>query len=234
MSVPVTTAKTFRYERKFAIQEYDIRHVESLVKLHPAHFSEIYHERYINNIYFDSRDLENYFGNVDGDDTRRKIRIRWYGDFYGNIEKPVLEIKHKRGLLGTKESFELPAFTLDETTSAVCIQDSIKRSLAPQILKNDVQRLEPTLVNRYKRKYFLSLDGIFRITIDSGILFHRMYAYHNNFLEQYRDSSGIILELKYDQEHDECAHSISTHFPFRLSRNSKYIAGIDCLYNAVY
>ena len=39
----------------------------------------------------------------------------------------------------------------------------------------------------------------------------------------------VIVELKYDTEHDEYANRISASFPFRLSKNSKYVNGIDQL-----
>ena len=52
---------TFRYERKFIISQLDRHHVETLIKNHPAMFSEIFHERSVNNIYFDTHQLKHYF-----------------------------------------------------------------------------------------------------------------------------------------------------------------------------
>ena len=53
----------YRYERKFFISELTKDEVESLVRLHPAWFSEIYNQRFVNNIYFDSLNLTNYLDN---------------------------------------------------------------------------------------------------------------------------------------------------------------------------
>ena len=53
--IPAPVPKNkFRYERKFLIQDATRSEVERSIKLHPALFSEIFHERSVNNIYFDS------------------------------------------------------------------------------------------------------------------------------------------------------------------------------------
>ena len=99
--------KIYRYERKYFITEITYGDIDSIVKLHPAMFSEIFHKRSVNNIYFDSPDLNNYFDNIDGNMYRVKSRIRWYGRTFGVIEKPVLELKIKNGLLGRKECYSV-------------------------------------------------------------------------------------------------------------------------------
>ena len=104
--------KIYRYERKYFITKITGKDIDSIVKLHPAIFSEIFHERSVNNIYFDTPDLNNYFDNIDGNMYRVKSRIRWYGMTFGVIEKPVLELKIKNGLLGRKESYSLDTFKL--------------------------------------------------------------------------------------------------------------------------
>ena len=106
----------YRFERKFFITGLTKYEIESVVKLHPAIFSEIFHKRHINNIYFDTFSLKNLHDNVEGASDRIKVRIRWYGELYGYIEKPVLEIKIKNGLLGKKISVPVEPFTLNENT----------------------------------------------------------------------------------------------------------------------
>ena len=49
--------KQFRYERKYFIENMSRETIETLIKLHPAIFREIYCERRVNNIYFDSFDF---------------------------------------------------------------------------------------------------------------------------------------------------------------------------------
>ena len=92
---------------------YTIREIEALVNLHPAIFSQIYHPRFVNNLYLDSLSLNSYFCHVNGLKDRVKVRIRWYGDLFGPVDEPVLELKIKRGSLGRKESFPLASFRGD-------------------------------------------------------------------------------------------------------------------------
>ena len=61
MAKKMMNTNTYRYERKFIIPSLSEQMVEILVKLNPAMFSEIFHRRYVNNIYFDSIDLVNFF-----------------------------------------------------------------------------------------------------------------------------------------------------------------------------
>jgi hypothetical protein len=220
----------YRYERKFFISELTVYQVEYLVKLNPALFSEIYYRRYVNNIYFDTVTTENYFDNVSGSSDREKIRIRWYGDLLGNIEKPVLEVKLKRGLLGKKKSFNLKPFTIGDEADFAKIESAVQASDIPLSLKVDLKSKIPILLNRYSRKYFMSADGKFRITLDNDQSFFPMAYRNNSFFHNLSDLFNIILELKYEEDLDDLADQITTHFPFRLTRSSKYISGLERLY----
>ena len=104
----------YRYEKKFLINELSKYEVESIVKLHPAMFSEIFHERSVNNIYFDTHQLKNYFENIEGETNRAKVRVRWYGSLFGVIKNPILEVKVKKGLLGRKYSSNFDQFSLNK------------------------------------------------------------------------------------------------------------------------
>ena len=104
----------FRFERKYFIFNMNRVFLENIVMKHSAFFSEIFHERYINNIYFDFLNFNNFKDNIDGNMYRTKYRIRWYGDMLTKIETPVLELKIKKGLVGTKESYKLNQFELEK------------------------------------------------------------------------------------------------------------------------
>ncbi len=220
----------YRYERKFFISELTKDEVESLVRLHPAWFSEIYNQRFVNNIYFDSLNLTNYLDNIEGSTQRTKYRIRWYGDLFGNIEKPILELKIKEGLLGTKESYPLSSFNLDDTFDSQTITDIINKSDIPEIIKTKLKYSNPIILNRYSRKYFQSINENYRITIDTNLSFYRISSCNNTFLNKMIDKNNIILELKYNQDMDNGANYIVNCFPFRLTKSSKYVSGIESLY----
>ena len=127
--------KIYRYERKYFITEITYGDIDSIVKLHPAMFSEIFHKRSVNNIYFDSPDLNNYFDNIDGNMYRVKSRIRWYGRTFGVIEKPVLELKIKNSLLGRKESYPVNTFKIENDFNMQKIVDVIQNTNIPEVVK---------------------------------------------------------------------------------------------------
>ena len=102
----------YRYERKFIINNLSSNQVESIIKLNPLAFSEVYHQRYVNNIYFDTPGFHFYHDNSDGNSQKTKVRIRWYNKLFGVIKNPVLEFKIKSGLVGKKVSFSLPLFEI--------------------------------------------------------------------------------------------------------------------------
>lgn len=222
----------FRFERKFFITELSKYEVVCLVKLHPGIFNEIYYERQVNNIYFDTYNLKNLHDNVDGVFDRIKIRIRWYGDLFGYIEKPVLEIKIKKGLLGKKISVPLKPFNLREDTNLSSILNSFE--YLKESLSIDLADLIPALLNRYSRKYYQSSNKKYRITIDGDQSFYHINKNNNSYLNNYNDKDSVILELKYDQKYDDGANDISSKFPFRVTKSSKYVNGIQKVFQVSY
>ena len=223
------TPESLRFERKYVVSEMTREQTEHVLCLHPALFSEIYHQRLVNNIYFDSPEYKNYFANVDGLQHRVKCRIRWYGDLFGKIDQPVLELKIKNGLLGRKESYKLASFVLDRNLSLTTIRDLFDRSELPAHVRLELKTISPSLLNRYCRKYFQSADRRFRITVDSQQEFYRVDYYRNTFLHRSSDHLNLIVELKYDQESANFVHDVSSRLPFRMSKNSKYVNGIQRL-----
>jgi len=224
------SSNDYRYERKFSVSGLSKFEVELLVKLHPAMFSEIYYQRYINNIYFDAPNMRHYFDNIHGLNNRMKIRIRWYGDLFGVIENPKLELKNKKGLLGKKESFPLAPFSINASIQRKTIEEIFRGSEIPDALKLELICLQPTLLNRYCRKYFQSADRNYRITIDSDMEFYLINCQNNTFLQKSADSENTIVELKYDPDKDQNVGRITNYFLFRMTKSSKYVNGIERLH----
>ena len=230
----INNLNNWRYERKFFISELSKHEIEAIVRRHPAMFSEIYYERNINNIYFDTSDMMNYFHNVDGLSQRIKFRIRWYGELLGAIDKPVLEVKLKEGQLGGKLHYPLDPFYMDELQTNNKIHEIINSADLPEELKRIMMSLNYTLLNRYTRKYFESADKKFRITIDSNMKYINLSHLYNSYLSELNDYSSNILELKYNKESDEYARKITNYFPFRMTKSSKYVTGIDMLHHSFF
>lgn len=219
-----------RYERKFLIVDYSYRDVEHLIKLHPSCFTEIFHQRQVNNIYFDTLGMNAYYDNIEGEKNRVKVRIRWYGDTFGNIQSPVLEYKIKKGLLGNKDSHKLNSFILDESFNKKQIVNALNTDSIPLVVKNELLSLKPTLLNSYTRKYFLSVDKKFRLTIDHNLSYFKIGYTENTFLNKVEDKKSTVLELKYDKDDELEAKQVGEIFPFMLTKNSKYLQGLERIF----
>ncbi len=219
----------FRYERKFVISAFDEHEAENMVQLHPAFFREAFPPRFINNMYLDSQRYDSFFDNVDGVPHRCKVRIRWYGDLSTHVEAPRLEFKVKNGLFGSKKQFDLTPFTFDNAFDINRLRHIIDDGELPSAERIKLINLIPALVNRYRRKYYESLDRHFRITIDSQMSVRQIEQHGNLFLNSKTDEQNIVLELKYDKMHEHEASNISNFFPFRMTKSSKYVSGLSLL-----
>lgn len=233
--IAIKDIKKARYERKFTVSEIDRHEAEAIIKSNPAMFSEIYHERFVNNLYLDSSDLESYHDNVMGRDFRLKTRVRWYGDAFGNVKKPILEMKIKNSELGSKYSFQLNPFAFDSSFSReIFIRKAMARPRIPTWVLDHVKSLNFALFNRYRRKYFISRDGKYRVTLDSDFEFYSIVHQNNSFLERIREDEYVVVELKYAEGMDSGAETITNSFPFRLTKSSKYISGMENLRHILY
>jgi len=223
------TPTSFRYERKFVSANLSKYEVESIIKLHPAIFSEVYPQRFINNIYLDTSQLSGYFDNEDGVNKRVKTRIRWYHDLFGTIADPCLELKIKNGYLGGKLRTPLQSFYLGKNCSMEVLQNVFATSNLSSLLREQLKSMSLTLLNRYARKYFESADHKFRITIDFDLEYFRVNDLCNSFTRRLMDTQKVIVELKYGKTDDDQARSVTNHLPFRLTKSSKYVTGIQSL-----
>ena len=215
----------YRYERKFTTRS-DPREVATVIRNHPGHFREVFAPRQINNIYLDSIDRRAFHDNVIGLDRRQKARIRWYGERFGTPDKMTLEFKKRVSLVGSKESHPLEPFCFAPGFSLPDLRAGLAASPLPADVACRLADQELALLNSYQRRYFVSRDGRYRVTIDWNLEFWRLSQHENQILGRYTEPGAIVIELKYDANRDDDAHSLSKLFPFRLSRNSKYVAGI--------
>jgi hypothetical protein len=227
MIAPAGTIR-YRYERKFHVAELSRAEVESIVRLSPALFSEIYHPRWVNSVYLDTWTMASYHENLAGCSLDRvKFRIRWYGDILGPVERPTLELKIKHGQVNRKELYPLPSFVADDTFSAKTLGGLFRGADLPDTLRQDLLKFRMVLAIRYRRNYLLSADRDFRATIDSHLEYFDTSEGRRPFRSTWLDPTSVLLELKYAVDAAPRADRISQHFPFRLTRNSKYATGVQ-------
>lgn len=223
-----------RFERKFVFT--DTRHEDIVNRVHKNSFGfiEVFHRRKINNVYFDDSNYNFYKQNVEGVAHRKKLRLRWYGIDTTLIENPTIEIKKKIGEVGDKESYKLrdKKFNLNEHKVRDLQNFMIEHSEDYPALNYFLKGLQPTLLNTYERRYFLSFCKRFRITVDFNQYFYN--PNYGSFKTSELPLPETVVELKYALEDDADAREVSQQIGTRLSKNSKYVNGLNLLYHPVF
>ncbi len=214
-----------RYERKFVIQGLSLAEILAIVRRHPSAFREAFPPRMVNNVYLDSPPLNDFHDHVNGIGKRSKTRVRWYGTWEGNIEKPVLERKLKWGLLGGKTASALPPIHLNGEGVRPPLGRAFANADLPESTRARLPFLKPTLCNRYRRHYFVSADGCFRLTVDSDLAFGAPGPRAPQPDQAFGEP--VVLELKFAPEQSEKVEVVTNAFPFRMRRCSKYVMGIE-------
>jgi len=225
-----------RFERKFILKGMYLEDIiNSKVLTNEFQFREVYTNRGVNNIYFDDSNYNSYKQNVSGDGLRKKFRLRWYGDEFSKAINPTLEIKKKFGEVGDKYSFKLHNFKLNIDNFSI---DEIRQKIIAEInkvgnkeLAFSFQNLFPTLFNKYERRYFLSACGRFRITLDYNMKFYNPNYKNYTLSEHLLDDDETIFELKYKTQYDNESRRLTQQLNKRISKNSKYVKGIDIITN---
>ncbi len=183
-------------------------------------FKKAFSSRFINNIYLDSYNLSNYNDNINGEQMRKKIRIRWYGDFFGKINGS-LEIKERKGSLIKKTTKDFPSFYFNKNKSLNELH---------KILKSDFKNINeaPSIINRYRREYFISKDNRFRITLDdSQMISNPRNIYFMKSLDPIHEK--VIVEIKFSPESFKYVNHLTNDLNLRVTKNSKYSNSVRAL-----
>lgn len=219
-----------RYERKFSLEGIEAATARHLILSHPAMFYEPYPPRWVNNIYFDTPWMEHYQDNLSGSAERSKLRVRWYHELHGMVGGPTLEFKRKRGWVGWKESYPIPAFRFGNTLTTRRLVERIGESDLPAGVIERLRGHQIALVNRYFRSYFATRDERFRVTLDRELTYYRVGRLSTSALARSIDHGVVVLELKYDAQHEPQASRVASRFPFRATRSSKYVRGVELFF----
>lgn len=220
----------YRFERKFVVRE-DFDTVVDRVRLSPAMFRKAFPPRDINNIYFDTPDRRHFWENVAGLADRVKVRIRWYGPMLGTAAKPTLEIKIKRGLIGTKKSYRLPQLTIENPLRSAAVREWLSLADLPETEQARMLSHQPVLLNRYRRHYFVTPDNQLRLTVDSNLRFYKIDGGINHLFTAMDPVQHdlTVVELKYPSDFGRREADVAAALPYRVTRMSKYVFGLECL-----
>ena len=186
-----------RYELKFIAEPTEYFRVLNWLRQHQSCLKTEYPDRQINNIYFDSYHRHSYCDNIYGASSKSKIRFRWYG----NAKEPkngFLEIKCKRNQLNWKKIYKING-NLDNKISWRDIVSEIRNQLPSEGKKWLEMNPLPILMNRYRRKYFVSHGKKVRVTLDSDlIVFDQSKKPFANYSLKSNLPQVIVLEINRD------------------------------------
>lgn len=205
-----------RYERKYKLKlGEDWKFKKYLLQ---NEFQKTFKSRLVNSIYFDSDRKDFFHQNINGISNRIKTRLRWYD----NILKINLELKKKSNAVSWKQTFSAGTFkTFYEFKKFYNKNENLMK-----ISHLSGLSVKPNLLVTYKREYWLSPCKNFRATIDKNVEYKdiKLIDAPNRGL----DSDFNILEFKYLDHMDSKFRNMinKTKFPFRMTKNSKYVSGV--------
>ncbi len=190
----------------------------------------------IHNLYLDSDDLAIYWGTINGDRNRYKLRIRFYGD---NPKSPVyFEIKRrsndailkqrggvKRGAVAAVLAGQLPG--AEDLVSGDARQSAAIQRFV-QLMEAD--RATPTAHVCYEREAWISpSDNAVRVTLDRNVLIAPEF---NARFEARMDGASevfgkrVVLELKFTGRFPDWFGEMVRIFGLKQGSASKYADGI--------
>lgn len=191
----------------------------------------------VRSIYYDSEDLDFYFEKLDGVKTRKKLRIRGYGDSR-HSQQVFLEIKRKYGNLVSKErtrmKFSHVEPILDSSRPKEVLPSAGLRDLnviGKFLHSLRARSLRPTVLIAYEREALVGCeDERLRVTFDRDV----RCIFRPKVDDLFHDSdwlsvvpSEIILELKFNGPMPGWMRRMVWHFRLRMQPISKYCRSIE-------
>ncbi len=196
--------------------------VRTWIRTHSEAFAKAYPPRQVNNIYFDTLNLDSLNDHLNGLNNRHKLRCRWYGELTSPNNFTV-ELKEKSGMLGWKkiQKIEKPL------RIQVMSWSETMRYLHKYTMGNFrelIAKSTPCLINNYKREYYVSADGDTRLTLDSKITsYNQIFSQFPNTRFPIMNSlNAVVIELKVPEDNGQLSRILSG-FPLRIERYSKYV-----------
>lgn len=218
-----------RCERKYPLfvrelvrfRAWQHTHGQTLLRAHPT--------RIVNNIYFVSPDWASYSDNTAGVSARTKLRLRWYGGLETATEA-TLEVKSRRNSWGHKRQQRIPFDSLPLRSLPIARLVARLRPLLDERLRLELDHHHwPVLHNRFRREYYETAGGL-RMTVDTDMAFAALPGGPLSKLRPIRGAVPAVVEIKYPPERRQEVVEVFRRFPFRATRFSKFVVGIDHLF----
>lgn len=192
-----------RRELKYPIGEMDYYKVNELFKkvLTPDPNNKNYGYR-IRSLYFDSLNNDDYYAKVNGEEVRKKIRLRIYDT---NTDKVKLEIKRKMNVSQRKETTTISrkdAIALINKDYSVLLKyENDTAKSAYNIMT--IGQYRPVVLVDYNRRAYIHNENNIRVTLDSDIKSNEFdFDMFNEdiLMTPIVDYYNAVLEVKFDGE----------------------------------
>ena len=215
-----------RYEIKMVFDALRLDEVRSWVYSHSDSFIVPYPPRQVNNVYFDTIERDLLTEHLNGVANRAKIRFRWYGENW-LTEGGQIEIKVKNSQLGYKK-IHLVSDVIDISQHTWTEIIDLLQKDVPDDLALLLSNLTPVIINQYKREYYISMDGLIRVTLDYNMrAFGQTFGFSPNINFEQTLRNNIIIEMKSTKNnHKRIADSLA-EFPLYCTQNSKYLNAME-------
>ena len=208
----------FRFEKKYNINNFESKNLINYIKSNSKLF-KIYPSRVVNSIYYDTHDLKFVSENLSGTSFRKKLRLRWYNNDFINAKA---EIKIKKNKMNAKVKRGIVDLSNDNIVKN--IRDLNKNESFKEMVFNYLsdEILYPKIKVSYSRDYYYYKGLI--ITFDKDLSFTDI-----NDQKKIKKTDNCVFEVKFSSDKLDLYNQIVSDFPFRISRNSKYITGMALL-----
>ena len=192
-----------RRELKYPIGEMDYHKIDELFKkvLTPDSNNNEYGYR-IRSLYFDGVNNDDYYSKIDGEEVRKKIRLRIYDT---KTDKVKLEIKRKLNINQIKETITISkedAISLINKDYSVLLKyDNQTAKSAYNIMT--IGQYVPVVLVDYNRRAYIHKENNIRVTLDSDIRsneFNFDMFNEDVIMSPIVDYYNALLEVKFDGE----------------------------------
>ena len=218
-----------RYELKTSCPAYQLARVHAWVVSHPGAFKKAFPPRWVNNVYFDTWEYDSLNDHLEGIEKHQKLRLRWYGPSYKQIQHAYLELKQRMNRVGRKDvqvldcDFDLEKLTWSEIMAA--LKAGCDEHFSPIILS-----VRPVLISRFYREYYVTADGETRLTLDYHLQsFDQRFSRFPNIRYSTPLLDDLIVEVKSGVETADRLSRLLANFPFRFDKYSKYVSSLQSI-----
>ncbi|CEN74650.1 VTC domain-containing protein [[Clostridium] sordellii] len=192
-----------RRELKYPIGEIDYYKLNDLFKrvLTPDPNNKEYGYR-IRSLYFDSLNNDDYYAKINGEEVRKKIRLRIYDT---KTDKVKLEIKRKINISQRKETVTI---TREDSIKLINMDYSVLLKYNNDVANSaynimTMGQYRPAVLVDYNRMAYIHTENDIRVTLDSDIRSNEFDF--NMFSEDVSmipivDYYNAVLEVKFEGE----------------------------------